>query len=68
VSVEAADLLFASCGIESAILLWATVGQTLGMSLLLVQLAFGPFTRGPQVYDLRHSFLRRCPAELPSAI
>ena len=56
--VEFAALLFASPGIELALRLWATVGQTLGMGLLLVQLTPGSFARDPKVYNVGHSIIR----------
>lgn len=56
--VEFAALLYASRGIEVALLLWATVGKTLGMGLLLVQLTPGSFARDPKIYNVRHSIFR----------
>jgi hypothetical protein len=58
VPIKGAALLFASRGIEGALLLWATVGQALRLGLLLVQLPSGSFARDPKVYNVRHSFIR----------
>ena len=68
--VEFAALLFASRGIEVALRLWATVGQTLGMGLLLIELAPGSFARDPKVYNVTHSIIRfrPMPTELSPAI
>lgn len=48
-------MLFASRFVEGALLLWAAVGKTLGLRLLLVELTLGSFARDAKIYDVRHS-------------
>jgi len=50
-------LEFTARGIEGRFLLWAAVGQTLGMGLPLVLLTVGSLARDPKVYDVGHSFI-----------
>lgn len=58
VAVEDAAFLVAAGRIKGALVLRATVGKPLGIRMLLIQPALGPFSRDSKIYDFRHPFTR----------